>query len=287
MTYYHFPLFLTACLLLCALGNAHAEEAGGAGNVLTATRGAMKFDYTEKDTDGSFLDGEYGYIPGIGIDLQSPLAPGQAVGFAVELYSGTVNYDGAIQVPGDPNLDGLPIQSDTQETVSVLTGYFNTLISSGSPDLRLYGKFSYKRWQRDINGRTISGIGNQGIPFQNLVVSGLSEEYNWWNLVLGLRSRINVFSASHITLNAGILRTLEATMKADFGPVTAKYNLQERWGYEAGVAWQTSFSKNARIGLAATYTYWEFGRSNVVFGFLEPDSESKMAALFLLLQADL
>ena len=250
----------------------------------------MKFDYTEKDTDGTFFDGEYGYLPGVEINIQNKKSQGLMAGFAFGFFSGEVDYDGAIQdvePPIDANIDGLPFQTNTNETITTFTGHLSTGIDTISPDLSLYGKLSFKRWERDIQGRTISGIGNLGLPYQNLVIPDLAEVYEWWNLVIGLRYQFNINPGSNLEFNAGLLRTLDARMQLDLGPVAPTYNLQERWGYEAGVTWLTQISKTARLGFSGTYSYWEFGRSNVSFGFLEPDSESKMTAVKFIYQSDM
>ncbi|MGD8886122.1 MAG: hypothetical protein PVF34_10890, partial [Gammaproteobacteria bacterium] len=108
----------------------------------------MKFDYTETDVDGSFLDGEYGYIPGVEIDYRKSSADDSTVGFSFAYYSGEVDYDGALQSRDDPNIDGVPIQTDTDETVFVFTGYISQQIPQLDPRLSVYGTITYKQWNR-------------------------------------------------------------------------------------------------------------------------------------------
>jgi hypothetical protein len=173
-------------------------------------------------------------------------------------------------------------------------GYFSKPMTNSDTDLHFYGTFSYKTWERDIQGKTISGIGTQGIPFQNEIVPDLFETYRWWQFSLGLKYHLNLSPNSGLQINAGVLRTLNPQMEVDVGPFItnvasyiATYNLKAKWGYETGVSWLTRISSTSQLGVSGTYTYWEFGRSNAAFGFLEPDSESKMATVKLTYQMDL
>jgi hypothetical protein len=258
--------------------------------LLNATAGIMKFDYTETDVDGSFLDGEYGYIPGVEIDYRKSSADDSTVGFSFAFYSGEVDYDGALQdvsPPIDTNIDGLAFKTDTDETVFAITGFFSRKTPQIDPHLSLFGKITYKQWSRDIQGRFFSGFGNDNIYIDNQYIPGFSEVYTWLQLTLGLDYQLALSSGGSLQFNAGLLRTLNPEMEADFGVVTGNYDLQERWGYEAGITWLIPISPVARVGVAGNYTYWEFGRSNVVFGFVEPDSESKMTTFKLVYQSKL
>lgn len=234
---HNIPLLLTACLLYLATCNAYAKSE------LTVAPGIMKFDYTERGEDGSFYDGEYGYIPGVELDFRKDQPNGSVLGFSFGYYNGTVDYDGAIQSQNNPNLDGLPFKSDTNEAVTTFMGYFSKPLSNSGTDLQIYGTFAYKIWERDVRGKTISCIGTQGIPFQNESIPDLLETYKWWQFSLGLKYQLDLSPNSGLQINAGVLRTLNPQMEVDISQFytninsyTATYNLKAKWGYEAVLA---------------------------------------------------
>ena len=261
-----------SCLLFIMPCVAYAESK------LIIAPGMMNFDYVETDIDGTFLDGENGNIPGIYIGLDVQTHKFLTVGLAFEHFSGEVDYDGHIQ-SNDPRYDGLPLQSKTNQNITAITGSLRTLLDNDSP-LAFYGTFTIKRWERDIQSTYVSGIDNSGNPFQNLPVSGLFEVYEWWQLTFGFAYKISISPKSYLDVNGGILTTINPTMEVE----GLSFDLREKPGYEAGISWIYDLMKQHSLGLRGEYTYWEFGRSNVISGFVEPDSESNMFVLSLVYQ---
>ena len=111
--------------------------------------GRMNFDYEETDTDGTFLDGEYGNIPGFTIDYSRKLQNKTLAKFSLEYYWGTVDYDGHLQSLTDPNVDMFPFKTRTEEKVLTLTAYLSSKLNKSENPLSIYGSFSYKNWERD------------------------------------------------------------------------------------------------------------------------------------------
>ena len=107
------------------------------------------------------------------------------------------------------------------------------------------------------------------------------EQYQWWQLDLGLQHRWYLGSKSYIQIYGGMLRTIYPTMKVSVSTL----DLQEKWGYKLGFEWIYKLADQHSLGLGSNYTYWEFGRSNDVFDPVindiihEPASESKMLVL--------
>ena len=255
-------------IIICVLGyipfGAYAESK------LIIAPGMMNFDYVETDIDGTFLDGENGNIPGIYLGLDIQTSKLLTVGLAFEHYSGEVDYDGHIQ-SSDPAYNGLPLQSKTDQNIIAITGSLRRSFENNTP-LAFYGTLTIKRWERDIQSTYVSGIDNFGNPFQNLFVSGLFEVYEWWQFTFGLAYKLSLSPKSYLDFNGGLLRTINPTMEV----AGLSFSLGESLGYEAGISWMYKIMKQHSLGLRGDYTYWEFGRSNVNSGFVEPDSESKM-----------
>ena len=275
-------IVLLAALLLVVPQLVLADEERAA-----ISLGRMNFDYEETDVDGSFLDGEYGNIPGFTVDYSRKLKSKAFARFSLEYYRGEVDYDGHLQDLSDPNVHMFPFKTQTEERIFTLSAYLSSQINKSNNPLSIYGSFSYKNWERNIQGRYVSEDGNLGIPI-NQTVSDLFEEYSWWQLSAGLHYQLMMASASRLEFYTGILQTLNATM--EIGPY--ELDLEDKQGYEAGVTWFFSIAPNKRLGIGSSITYWEFGRSNPVQispdeVILEPDSESKMITFKLTYEWDI
>ncbi|WP_455209418.1 hypothetical protein [Kaarinaea lacus] len=264
--------FLLFCLLNLQSLSAHAESK------FFIAPGFMNFDYVETGPDGKFLDGEKGNIPGVLIGLELDTSGSMSFGFQFEHYSGEVDYDGHIQST-DPAYDELPMQSKTDQSVTSFAGVLKHTLAD-NPNFAVYGMLILKRWERDIKPALVSGIDNFGNPFQNLPVSGLFEVYEWRQITIGMTYKMRVSDASYLEFNGGFLRTISPTMEVE----SFTLSLGEELGYTGGIAWKYKINQYHSLGISGNYTYWEFGRSNVVFGIYEPDSESEMVNINVLYQ---
>ena len=268
-------LIKCACILMLSLGLcAHVVYAE---TTLTVAPGVMSFNYEETDVDGSFLDGEHGDIPGVKLSIeeldQEYLF---SLGLALEYYAGNVDYTGFIQST-NIRYDGLPLSTTTDQIIFSFSTYIKKPILS-DPNLFVYGNLTYKKWERDIQGKFISGIDNFGDPFTNLYVSGLFEVYQWWQMTFGVFSKYSIHKNSEVGFRAGILRTIAPEM--DLAAFT--FDLQEAWGYEAELSYYHQITQQQRVGISGSIMVWSFGRSNQIGGFVEPDSESEMKTVQLL-----
>jgi len=250
--------------------------------------GIMNFDYAEYDDDGTFLDGEKGNMPGVAINFLGHSEGGFETEFGFDFYKATVDYDGHLQPSAsetDPvviaNVFMVPFKTNTIETVTGLHAQISKALDA-YPKLSLYGNFGYKFWNRAIQGKYISTLGNLGIPIVGFV-PGATEKYQWYQLIFGGKYNVVLNDKSALDFSAGISRTLNPTMKT--GAYT--YKQKERTGYELGVDWLLKLSPGKRIGVGAELSYWEFGKSNIVGGYLEPYSESTMKKVHVIYQQDL
>ena len=250
--------------------------------------GIMNFDYAEYDDDGTFLDGEKGNMPGIAIKFQGHTDTGFETEFGFDFYKATVEYDGHLQPSAyetDPvviaNVYMVPFQTNTIETVTGLHAQLSKSLDS-LPNLSLFGNFGYKYWNRAIQGKNISILGNLNLPIVGFV-PGATEKYQWYQMIFGGKYNVVLNEKSTLDVSAGISRTLNPTMKN--GAYT--YKQKERTGYELGVDWLVKLSPGRRIGVGGALSYWEFGKSNVAGGYLEPYSESTMKKVQIIYQQDL
>jgi len=242
----------------------------------TIAPGVMSFNYEETDVDGSFLDGEHGEIPGIKLSIEELDQEYMfSLGLALEYYAGNVDYTGFVQST-NPRYDGLPLSTTTDQTIFSFSTYVKKPVFD-NPYFFVYGNVTYKKWERDIQSKFISGIDNFGDPFTNLYVSGLFEVYQWWQVTFGIFSKFPIFSNSDIEFQAGLLRTIQPQM--DLASFT--FDLQEAWGYEAELSYLYVMTQQQRIGVSGSIMEWSFGRSNQIGGFVEPDSKSEMKTVQL------
>jgi len=262
---------------LFVLGSNIFSNAIFADSTFNIAPGIMNFHYEETGVDGSFLDGEYGDIPGVQLSIkrmdQESLF---SVALALEYYAGNVDYTGFVQST-DTRYDGLPLSTTTDQNVLSLSATIEKSFIH-SPYLSIYGKLTYKNWDRDIQGKYISGIDNFGNPFTNVYVSGLHEVYKWWQLTFGFSAKFSPFKNSDVDFRAGLIRTIHPRM--DVAAYT--YDLQEAWGHEVEFSYYYTVRKNNRVGISGSVMVWSFGRSNEVAGYVEPDSESEMKTIQML-----
>jgi len=243
----------------------------------TIAPGVMRFDYEETDIDGAFLDGEYGEIPGVKLSIEEEDKERQfSLGLALEYYAGNVDYTGFIQST-NARYDGLPLSTTTDQKILSFSTYIKKSLFK-DPYFFVYGNLAYKNWERDIQGKYISGTDNFGDPFTNLYVSGLYEVYQWWQITFGIFSRFPISVSSEIAFRAGFLRTIEPQM--DLASFT--FDLQEAWGQEAELSYYYALTQQQSIGVSGSIMTWSFGRSNAIGGFVEPDSKSEMKTVQLL-----
>lgn len=234
---------------------------------VTIAPSLMDFDYVEYDDNGNFLDGEKGVIPGIELGF-SFIQPETQFGFvfAFKHFAGDVDYDGHIQ-SSDAELDGLPLETKTNEDV---TEFYFGLTKGVVEGLFLEAGFSIKEWDRDIQGKFIDDP-------KPAFVSGLYEVYEWNQFSIGGKVERKIYGEHYLNFKIAYLKIIDPKMKL-FGSV---YKLQAKSGSMLEAGWQYRLDSQKTVGLVGNITKWEFGRSPVVNGFYEPDSESEMRTLKL------
>ena len=258
-----------------------AETAPASGSLLKVTGveffaggSLMNFDYTEFDTDNSWLDDEKGALPGVllGSVLHWPNA---YISLALNYHFGDVAYRGQTQSV-NPDLSGLPINSRSDTDIfdtTVIAGYqFSTLTA--------YGGVGYYFWRRNIRPTTTDS---------GLSVAGILEFYSWTYALIGLNTPLVKNDEYQLDLDIRVTRMLRANMEADFqgfgGYDNAMLNLGEDWGLRLAFPWSFRSSGQSTITVEPYYTTWNLKRSAVTelrrggvgagSGVVEPRSETR------------
>jgi hypothetical protein len=226
--------------LLCLLAGVPLLAAAGVQDRVTTVRAgftAQSFHYRENDTDGSFLDREQGWMPGIHADVERDFGTWLA-GAGLDWSAGAVDYAS----PGaDSTSDadirqletrvGLPLLRHAGDRLHVITG------------------LGVREWRRDI--RSIPGV------------FGLDETYRWGYALLGVRGEHLLVPGLRLTLDAQLTRTLRPTIKVEFynGWDSARLDLGARTGYRIRLSLERRIDERCSFWLAPWYEYWELGRS--------------------------
>ncbi len=269
----HLASVILLLISILSTVSVHADE----GTKLTIAPAIMNFDYVETASDGTFLDGENGNIPGIRFGLDVASKTDMNFGLKFEYFKGVVDYDGHVQIDSNGQSILIPFQTDTDETVYSFSAFFLKHSKPSRTGLSMYGALTLKAWDRDIHGGLLSTTDDLGQPV-TLVVSSTFEQYQWWQLDLGLHYKWLLNQKSYLQLYGGVLQTINPTLKVS----VSELKMEENLGYKFGLEWVYRLSTKHSLGVGADYTYWEFGRSNEVYDpvidrFIhEPDSVSKM-----------
>lgn len=264
---------------------ARAEDAEAAGPRIRGelSAGAYRLDYAEYAPDGTFLDGEEGWMP----SLSGALELGGRRGFfraSAQLASWTVGYDGHVQSTDPvlgPQVNGLPVKT----TSDALFGLFR-LEAGGFVEptgrLALVGGFAARTWHRDIRSTYVVPRGG-GAP---VPVSGLSEVYTWYELQAGLRWTVVRAGRSELELEGAIFRTMWGTMEVDLGTKVA-LDLGDRTGFRGGGTYRFALGGPVHLLVRAGAESYHFGQSPVVLldpanpasGIIEPRSDTTTVSL--------
>jgi len=221
---------LTSAILLLTAYQAHAIE-------LKAGTFLQYVDYQEFDTNGSSLDRETGFLPGIKL---------QATYRHHTLWSsyayGNVHYDGQLQ-------SGVPHSTDTNYILSS-GGYEYAHEIDQHPDVILLAGFGAYSWQRHI-------LPDNGVP-------GLNEVYLWQQLHAGLRYKPESIFGLPLEASFSVIRTLNGTVDVNLeslGYGSPRLDLGDEYGFQAGIKYHRDISRQAGFNVSVESSRWEFGRS--------------------------
>jgi len=232
------------------------------------TPSLMHFDYTEFNFNGSVLDRETGWIPGIQFRLTQDLLNQLNIELEISTYGGNVDYSGQTQT-------GLPHHTQTNEK---LLRFGAHLIAALSPNTDIYLATKYHQWDRNIRS-------NNG-------VASLFEQYQWWEISAGSRILFWIKDGQSWIADIAILQTISPTIYVDLSSVDAgstDLNLGPDTGARLQLMWKTSADDHYTYGINAFYEIWGFGVSNTQstsggsssLSIYEPESKTRHAGIQL------
>ena len=221
-----------ASLLLVITARTYALE-------LKASTYLEYVNYQEFDLDGSSLNHETGFIPGIQL---------QASYKHHTLWSsyayGNVHYDGQIQ-------SGAPYNTSTNYILSS-AGYEYEHALDQYNNINLLAGFSTRTWQRHI-------LSNKGIPDGNA-------EYKWQQLHAGIRYQPGSIFNFPLQASLSVIKTRNGAVDvnlSNLGYGSPQLELGDEYGVQAGVKYYRRVSRKIRVNVSVDSVRWKFGRSQL------------------------
>lgn len=226
----------------------------------------MHFDYREyRDNNGSLLDRENGYLPGVSFSLARPVNSWEVIG-RFSYYGGTIDYSGETQA-------GTPVQTSTSEKLTDLSLQLGKDVAfSDSALIKLYGGIGHRQWRRDIHSAA--------------TVAGLLENYRWSYAFLGVLAPLAQKDSFALALDVRLTHTINPIIHVDFGGVydSSKLSLGEKSGFRISLPATLPQTNGLQFRIEPFWEEWRFGRSNTesitrngigIGTVFEPRSESR------------
>ena len=225
----------------------------------------LDFHYKEKSESGRTLNSEHGPLTGIELKGSVEIA-GWHFDPSLAYYRGQVDYRGSTQL-------GLPLQTRTDQELGRL-GVNMLRPWLANTAWLVYANYCY--WQRSI------------LPVRN--VSGLSQDYRWWELGLGFKQQIQVGKQTTLGYDLGLFYIPRAEVVVDLPQWSARDVTLEQGegkGMQLGLHWQKPLSQNIAASASVVHRRWNIAASDPVRVstsrgvslIYEPESESEHTSL--------
>jgi len=204
------------------------------------------FNYSEFSDDGSLFNRETGFLPGLQISAGTRFGQAFLGHLQADFYRGTVDYDGQTQ-------SGVPHLTDSDTVLYRLGGSISYTFRE---NFRPYLSLRYLRWDRTIRDNFNPTLGAN--------VSGVYEQYRWWEAGVGAHADLWRRVDTQWLLDVALLRILTPEMEIDLetrGFGSPVLPLGEEYGVRAELTWIKNWQKNRGLDLSLYYEAWDFGRS--------------------------
>ena len=250
-------------LVKWVLGAVLCMNVANASSTLEASLVGLSFDYNEYDVAGKWLDSETsGYDDVLGFEMRyhKPIYKSEDFWHNIELgaryIKGETEYNGHLQ---DLRTGALtPYKTHTDVAISEGWLRYHIQNATSSNEAWVFVGIGYRHWERNLQG-----------PY------GYDETYMWPYGEVGLRGR---WSDGAYTTGFDASARLAYEPKLD--ALGMSFDLGQTWGYSVRVPLMYEINPRLSVGVEYMYEWWESGRSNVVGGFFEPDSETKNQWVF-------
>jgi len=195
------------------------------------------FDYQEFDLDGSSLNHETGFVPGLGLSLVHTNHR-----FWTSYAHGDVNYDGQLQ-------SGTPHTTDTRQ-ILFSNGYEYSFYANEINAISLLAGFSIHRWQRHI-------LPSNGIQ-------GVNADYQWQQLYVGLSYKPDAVFDLPLEFDLNIFGTRNSSVDINLENIgfgSPRLEMGNKPGFQATLNYYKVVSNQLTVNLLIETTRREFGRS--------------------------
>ncbi len=235
------PLLLSSLLWLipCATFAADSLPAFSAGLGVSF----MHFDYREFKDNGSLMDREKGYLPGIDAQLTHVDGP-YAISAHAAYFSHVIDYAGE-------TVNGVPISTSTSETLTEFSAQLSRQLSLGeSMAGTLYGGLGYREWKRDIHSTSTA--------------TGPMETYRWPYFFAGIQPRMLSSDGYELCADLHLIRSIRPAIRIDFHDLydNASLALGAAYGFRLGLPLRLARQNGITLTFEPYWEQWKFGRSS-------------------------
>lgn len=251
-------------------GVAHAESAiRAANNQISFGAGYQNLDYKEIDTYGATSDGvldtEKGNQPAIRFDY---ILQGDRLGvkdmyfaFSFAYAKGTSRYKGYLQDISTGTLT--PYDSETHVSSNDYQIRLGKGFMISEPfQITPYFAYSYHMWERDMSRD----------PY------GYLEVYSHNAYALGVLAQYASSPKLVWSADASAGKIFNARMEVEH---VDTFHLRNKPIYSFGLGVDYKMGNNLHISGRYEYTEFRYGESNIVGGFVEPNSTTKLSKFFI------
>lgn len=229
---------------------------------LSISADTTQFDYAETDYSGQLLDTEknsFGDIAGFTLSIDPAFS-----GFylTASYSSGETDYIGGT----DLNPTYGSHRTTTDNTVVDYSAGFKSIIPlgmRGEVEMPFKVGLGYREWSRDIR------------PTQSVL--GYEEIYDWGYFDIGIGLHYPLSPDASLGIDASYRKAFNAQMRENLYGIT--FDLNNVYGYTIAVPLEVALNDSMNLFFQYRYEYWNIGASNIVWGYYEPDSETKNQTL--------
>ena len=250
-------LFLLCLAPFCAPAatNAPASAATRPSGSSAWLGGSLDHFAWKELNGGHELLSEDGWLVGVCGGAQGPLAPGWLVDGRGKVYTGLVDYDGAVQSLW---------RSQDYKSKTTYVGFDGELLAKYPLPTRPlvvapFAGLGLSAWQRQLDTKNYGDVGKYGY----------TEHWASWMLLAGVEAKAGPWSG-RLVLRQPFYNT--ESVKIDGEQVDLEPDCVTGFGLEAGYA-------AARWNFGLGYTAATFGQSNMDGSFYQPKSEKQLVTL--------
>ncbi len=212
----------------------------------------MRFNYSEYDDNGTWLDSEYGVIPGIIIRNREKLSDSHWSEWEGRFHYSLIYYDGQTQ-------SGIPLRTRSDALIMDIAGKYGIDFSNAyGRDMSLYFGLGYRYWLRNIH---------RGIADDGSATAGIAETYRWLYGLAGYQALFQASKKVKMGFDFRYTRMLSAQMDINFlgygGYDNTMVTLGNRSGARLSIPLQIS-TRRGHFSITPYYELIDIGRSNNV-----------------------